>query len=144
MAFPKLELRGRGEPMNLDRIDNGDALVKLMDRCFSHMNETPDGLSSEQRGLIGDFLQSAQDWSEIVGEIGPKGYMDAGGDLQDQLDRMRKEGLLVYGTTRKLTLVSSAGDQEIWPESVLKIVHEHEALEPHPDHPEPDQLATED
>jgi hypothetical protein len=129
-AFPNLQLRGREEPLTLNRITSGDELVRMMDGTYSHMNAAPDHLSSAQRELVGDFLQSAQDWGEILGEIGPKGYMDAGGDLQDQIDQLRENGLLVYGTVRTLKLFTSVGGEDAWPESVLKLVHEHEALEP--------------
>lgn len=128
-TLPKLHLRGRERPLSLTRITSGDALVRMMDSTFSHMSDAPDGLTSAQRELVGDFLQSAQDWGEILGDIGPKGSMDAGQDLQDQIDALRDEGLLVYGTTRRLTLASSAGDESPWPESVVKVVHEHEARE---------------
>jgi len=126
-TLPKLEMRGRERPQALNRITSGDALVRMMDSAFSYVTGAPDGLSSTQRELVGDFLQSAQDWGECLGDIGPKGHMDAGQDLQDHIDGLRDEGLLVYGATRRLTLASSAGDESPWPESVLKVVHEHEA-----------------
>ena len=128
-TFPKVQMRGRERPLTLNKITSGDALVRMMDSTYSHMSEAPDGLSSNQRELVGDFLQSAQDWGECLGDIGPKGNMDAGQDLQDQIEALHEEGLLVYGTTRRMTLALSTGDESPWPESVVRVVHEHEARE---------------
>jgi hypothetical protein len=129
-TLPKLQMRGRERSLTLNRITSGDALVRMMDSTFSHVSDAPDDLPSSQRELAGDFLQSVQDWGECLGDIGPKGHMDAGQDLQDHIDALRGEGLLVYGTTRRLTLASSTGDESPWPESVLQIVRESEARQP--------------
>ena len=129
-AFPELKFRGRGQPLRLERMSSGDLLLGVMAAGFSHVHNPPEHLSSEQRELVGDFLQSAQDWADIHGDIGPKGHMDAGQDLQEHIDALLEQGLLVYAATRQLTLTSSNGDETPWLESVVKIVHEHEAREP--------------
>jgi hypothetical protein len=124
---PDIRLRGRNRRLRLELMRCGDALLDLLGPSFSFAYERPDRLSSSQRELLGSFLQSCQDWGDIYSEIGPKGHLDAGQDLQDGLDALRNEGLLVYAAQRPLTL--TGGDQESrWPEAVVKVVHERDAL----------------
>jgi hypothetical protein len=120
-------MQGRDEPLRLELVTSGDVLVGVMAAGLSYVHRIPAHLSARQRELVGDFLQSAQDWAEIHGDIGPKGHMEAGQHLQDRIDALRQEGLVVYAATRPLTLVSSAADETPWPESVVHLVHEDEA-----------------
>src|SRR5262249_46913749 len=101
---PELKLRGREKPLRLERITNGDALVRLVDSAFSFTTGAADGLSPAQREVVGDFLQSAHDWGEISDDIGPKGQMEAAQDLDDGIEGLRAQGLIVYATRRTLTL----------------------------------------
>lgn len=123
---PEIRVRGRNRPLRLELVSSGDTLIDILGPSFSYVYERPDGLSASQRELLGSFLQSCQDLGDIYGDIGPKGHLDAGQDLQDDLDSLREEGLVVYATLRRLTL--TVGDQESpWPEVVVKVVHELDA-----------------
>jgi hypothetical protein len=73
------------------------------------------------------LVTSCRRWSEAYGEIGPKDHLEAGQQLQDQLDALREQALVVYAATRHLTLTGGVGKDAPWPEAVVKIVHEHEA-----------------
>jgi hypothetical protein len=128
-----ISLRGRDRPLHLELVRSGDALLSLLGPSFSWSYGTPDDLSEPQRELLGDFLQACQDWSEAYGEIGPKGHLEGGQHLQDQIDTLREQALVVYAATRHLTLTGGVGHDAPWPEVVVKIVHEHEArAEPSP------------
>lgn len=125
-AWPtEIRLRGRNGPLRLELMRSGDALVDILGPSFSFAYERPDRLSASQRELVGSFLQSCQDWGDIYSDIGPKGHLDAGEDLQDCLDSLRQEGLVVYATLRRLAL--TGGDLESpWPEAVVKIAQEED------------------
>lgn len=94
------EIRGREKPITINRLTTGDEVLALLGRGYSRMHTTPPGMSSIQREKVGDFLQNAFDWSEIVGEIGPRGELEAGGQLQEEIDGLAIEGILVYGAVR--------------------------------------------
>lgn len=128
-GMPELKLQGRDRPLELRRITSGDTLMGILGGAFSYVNVPPDQLSRSQREVVGDFLQSAQDWGEIHGDIGPKGHMEAGQDLQDHLEVLASEGLLVYAATRQLIMATDRGDASPWPEAVVRVVHEHDARE---------------
>jgi len=125
------EIRGREKPITINRITTGDEFLSLLRRGYSRMHETPNGMTSIQREKVGAFLQNAFDWSEIVDEIGPQGELEAGGQLQEELDDLAVEGILVYGALR--ILACRTADEEAstpWPEAAIRVVHEHEALAP--------------
>jgi hypothetical protein len=76
-------------------------------------------------------LQNAFDWSEIVDEIGPQGELEAGGQLQEELNDLAAEGILVYGALRVLVCRTAGEEADTpWPEAAIRVVHEHEALAP--------------
>jgi hypothetical protein len=102
-------------------MQTGDALLDVVGPSLSFTYERPDRMSTSQRELVGDFLQACQDWGDIYGELGPKGRLDAGTQLQDGLDALREEGLVVYATLRPLTLAVD-GDESPWAEAAVKVV----------------------
>jgi 5-methylcytosine-specific restriction endonuclease McrA len=125
------EIRGREKPITINRLTTGDEVLALLGRGYSRMHTTPPDMSSIQREKVGAFLQNAFDWSEIVGEMGPQGELEAGGQLQEELDDLSVEGILVYGAVRGLGCRATGEEADTpWPEAVIRVVHEHEAREP--------------
>lgn len=121
-----IRLRGREKPMRLELVRSGDALLSVVGPAHSFAYKHPDTLSSEQRELLGDFLESCRDWGDIYGDIGPKGHLDAGQHLQDQLEALCAEGLAVYAGSRRLTL-TGAGPESPWREAVVAVLHDQDA-----------------
>jgi hypothetical protein len=128
-GMPELKLRGRDRNVRLDRMLSGDRLLSVVTNCLSYQNNTPEGVTAEQRALVGDFLQSAHDWADIYDEIGPKGHADAGQDLQDGIDGLLEEELVVYAGIQQLTMVNKADDSETpWPTAIVQILHLKDAI----------------
>jgi HNH endonuclease len=128
-GLPEFKLRGRDRNVRLERMVSGDRLLSVMTNCLAHQHNTPEGVTAEQRTLIGDFLQSAQDWAEIYDEIGPKGHADAGQDLQEGIDGLLEEALVVYAGIQRLTLVNETdGSETPWPTAIVQILHLKDAV----------------
>jgi HNH endonuclease len=125
------EIRGREKPITINRLTTGDEILALLGRGYSRMHNTPPGMSSIQREKVGAFLQNAFDSSEIVNEIGPQGELEAGGQLQEELDDLAIEGIIIYGALRVLACRTAGEDADTpWPEAVIRVVHEHEVRDP--------------
>jgi len=122
-----LRLAGQSEPVRLTLVESGDDLLGMLGPSLSITHEPPKRMGPRQRELVGDFLQSAQDWGDIYNDIGPKGWMDAGADLDAQLHELGEAGLVVYATLRSLRLVGNDGTESPWPDAVLKVVVESDA-----------------
>lgn len=123
-----IKLLGRDKPLALQRLRTGDDLLALLDGALSRVHDTPSGMSAIQREKVGAFLDNAFDWAEALDVMGPSAELEAGAQLQGELDDLAFEGMLVYGTIRKLVL--RAADENVetpWPEAVIRVVHEHEA-----------------
>ena len=125
-GMPDIRLRGRGRPVALTLVTSGDTLIDIVGPAFSAVYDRPDGLSRPQRRLLGDFFQSCQDWGDIYSDIGPRGHLDAGQDLDDHLGALNEDGLIVYVGARDLTLTGGGRDMP-WREAVVKALHEHDA-----------------
>lgn len=123
------EIRGREKPITINRLTTGDEVLALLGRGYSRVHNTPPRMSSIQREKVGAFLQNAFDSSEIAEEIGPQGELEAGGQLQEELDDLAVEGILVYGALRVLACRTAGEEAETpWPEAVIRVVHGHEAM----------------
>jgi hypothetical protein len=83
----------------LRRVDDGTRLISMLSdaQVYSFSHDHPD--SDEQASVIGSFLQDAQDWADIAGEIGPAGRTNAGMSLHQELTHLGKLGLHVYAGT---------------------------------------------
>ncbi len=46
---------------------------------------------------------------------------------------MREEGLIIYATTRQLSLSGGNREDSAWPEAVVQIIHERDALTTSPE-----------
>lgn len=124
-----ISLTGRDKPMRLEPVLSGDALLRLLASAFSCAHDYPERMSETQREMVGDFLQSCHDLSEAYDEVGPKDRLDAGQDLQAQIESLLvEEGLAVLAGTRKLTLAGN-GNKCLWPEAVVKVVNQKADIE---------------
>jgi hypothetical protein len=123
---PRLKLVNPQEPVRLERMDDGDQLIRVLANSLSHTHETSSGLSTSQLELVGNFLQEAFDWSEIYGDIGPKGHFDAAVRLRELLEELRSQGLVVFAGYRRMELTGGNGPPEPWLNVHVKVVHEDE------------------
>jgi hypothetical protein len=122
-----ISLSGRDAPVRLEPIASGDVLLRILGSSDSWVHDYPDGLSSTQRELVGDFLQSCQDWSEAYGDIGPKGHLDGGQELYEHINSLLVDhNLAIFAAKRQLTLAGN-GTELPWSEAVVKIIDVHEA-----------------
>jgi hypothetical protein len=127
---PRLRVVNPKEPVRLERVDDGDQLIRVLSNSLSHTHETSPGLSSPQLELVGNFLQEAFDWSEIYDDIGPKGHFDAAVRLREFLEELRDEGLIVYAGYRQMELTGGSGSPEPWLNVHVKVVREDEVRQP--------------
>jgi len=127
---PRLQVKDPREAVRLERMDDGDQLIRVLAASLSHSHETPSGLSSSQLELVGGFLQEAFDRSEIYGDVGPKGHFDAARNLQEFLDDLKEDGLIVYAGYRRMELSGGIGPPEPWLDAIVKVVREEEARQP--------------
>jgi hypothetical protein len=114
--------RGRDQPVQLEPVLSGDALLQRLASSDSSTHAYPDNMSESQREAVGDFLQACQDWSEAYEDIGPQGQVEGGQDLQERIETLlMDEDLAIFVGTRQLALVGN-GNELPWRETAIKIV----------------------
>lgn len=76
-------------------------------------------MTTETRELIGDLLQACQDWGDIFDDVGPKGHLEAGEQLQGLLDELDQTGVKVFVGRRQRKLVLH-GRSTPWIEIIIR------------------------
>lgn len=95
---------------------------------FGDLSEA-DG-TDEELDITADFLQQANDWAEISGDIsatGPAAIRDAKRSLGAALAVLAERGFVVHGGRRKLLLTGGVGPPAIWYEAILQILRVDDA-----------------
>jgi hypothetical protein len=120
--MPDIGWRGRERPFQLEPALSGDALLRRLSSSESWTHDYPDHMSVSQREAVGGFLQACQDQSEAYEDIGLRGRIEGGQDLQERIDTLlMDEDLGIFVGTRQLALVGN-GNEMPWRETAIKIV----------------------
>ncbi len=125
----RLAYQDRLADLKFHHMSSGDMLMGAIASSLSYSHGHPPDLSSEQRQLLGDFLQAAADWGDIHDSTGPKGHFEAAEDLQGYIDELRALGLVVYATNRRLKLSGGSGPPSDWQHVTIYAFHEADMLE---------------
>jgi len=112
-------------PPYLFRLTTGNQVLDVVgDASACSMNH--DGLRSQAEvDLVGDFLQSAQDWGEMWSELGPASRVNASFNLTQSLEELEQAGFFVFGGREVQFL--EGGNQEKsspWPVATLSVLRE--------------------
>ena len=127
---PRLKVIDPSEPIRLERMDDGDQLIRLLSNSLSHTHDIAPGLTDPQLELVGTFLQEAADWRDIYEDIAPRGHFEAAVALRKFLQELRSEGLIVYAGYRRMELSGGVGPPEPWLNAHVKIAREDEVEQP--------------
>ncbi len=125
--FPRLRIEEPDSAPALIRIDHGKTLLDVFRSACVGSRKVPPLLSSDQRSLVVDFLDSFDCWNEAYEEVGWGRQLEAEHDLDDQLEALRDVGLFVFAGTKKCTMVAEGRDPVPWPHAILVVVHEVDA-----------------
>ena len=60
--------------------------------------------------VIATLQSSYSTLGQILSDIGPRGHLDAGQDLDDHLGALNEDGLAIYAGSRDLTLTGGERD----------------------------------
>lgn len=108
--------------VRVEPITTGGTLMAMVSDAMAYSFTYSEPLPADSSDLVGDFLQNAQDWGELGGDLGPKARMDAAVDLQRQISQLAELGFLVFAgwTTYRLQGLDM-------PTLVLRVTHIDEA-----------------
>jgi hypothetical protein len=86
-------------PSHLVRLTSGGDVFRVLDRASGYLLEHDDPKSETEAELIGGFLQDAQDWADISGDLEPSDRVRATLQLTKALRALDETGFWVFGAT---------------------------------------------
>jgi hypothetical protein len=124
MALRTAEARRQGGiefedpgPIALTPVISGGQLARMMGEALAYTFECSELEGSEER-IAAELFQSANDWGDIYGDVGPSGHADAAEDLGEQLAGALAADLILLGDVVEMN-VRTAGTRDRWPVAVL-------------------------
>lgn len=104
----------------LPRIKLGSELVRILrgvEFC-SFGNDEPE--DEEEAELIGTFLETLQDWGDILDSLDAGAVVRAGFSLKQDIERLSQRGLLVFGERSRRPVPGETGLWEVASVFVLR------------------------
>lgn len=103
---------------DIARLNTGTDVVDVVMGSSAYFLSTDHPGGDAEAELIGGFLQEAQDWADIAGDVGTKGRVDAAMSLHSQVVELGSRGLAVVGGRGEYRLAKDL----VVPASVLRVI----------------------
>jgi len=106
-------------PQKIPLVTSGGQLLSLAfgsDGCYPNFS---DGLTAHEAELVGSFIQSVCDWSDLASDLLPGAQVRAATSLQEELDEIRAAGFLVFAAHEPQRI--EGGDLPARPLTVLHL-----------------------
>jgi transcriptional regulator with XRE-family HTH domain len=100
--------------LDVQRATSGKQLADLASRAHCWAFDHPEPETSEQKQLVGAFLDNLKDWGDILGDLPPSALLDATANFSEMLVDLEKSGYWVYVGERTVTLKMKDGNTEPW------------------------------
>lgn len=105
----------------LRRMDTGTELMDSFTYCVAWRTQHPDPMSEDEANLLGSFVGTLHEWSEIWGDVDPGKRVKVKFQMRQSLEELREAGFVVYVGVREMTLEGGVGGPTSWPEALLSI-----------------------
>lgn len=101
-------------PKQLPRVLDGKTLFNLASVCLSMHQDFPGDLTDEETELVGGFIQTVTDWSDISYEMEPVQIVRASKNIMDEMLELDRNGFLVFAGIEKQTIEGGIGGKSNW------------------------------
>lgn len=116
--------QGQGKPKNelfAVRVTEGKQVINILSNAYAFDFDSDELENEEEVNLVGAFLQDAQDWGDILSEIGASERVKAAFNTSQSLKELENHGFYVFGAVHRRTL-KILGRNEAWPVAVLRVI----------------------
>lgn len=110
-------------PAFLFKLSTGKEVLDIVGNAMAYAFDHDELSSSEEVELVGGFLQTAQDWGDLSGELEAGGRVQTAYDLTQALRQLEQAGFFVFGG-REVQLLEG-GEQSSpsnWPVAILRVL----------------------
>jgi hypothetical protein len=108
-------------PEYLLRLTSGAEVFKIMQGAcgFSFDHDEPE--SEKETELVASFLQEAQDWGDLSGDLEAGEQVRAAFRISTLVDELERAGFWIFGARETQRLEVGLGPPSAWPVAILEI-----------------------
>lgn len=114
-------VRAASSILVLPRVVSGQELAAIVWGSDAYLPLNEDPANEQEAATIGDFLQSVQEWGDILDEVGADGRVHAEFSLRQQIEDLESAGFGVYAIRQKRR-VRIAGQPADWDVAAVAIL----------------------
>jgi len=123
-ATPRLRWRRKTVPEHLMRLTSGVALSDLILGAHAYAFDHEDLTSEQETELVGEFLQTCQDYGDIGDDFGAQQRVQMTTELGRSLEELAREGFYVFGGTEVRELTGAEGGPEDFVIAILRVLRD--------------------
>jgi hypothetical protein len=109
-------------PTHLVRLTSGRALWAIIDGTSAYRFGHDELTSQAETDLVSSFLQDAQDYGDLSGDLEAGGRVKAAFELGTRLDELERAGFWVFGEREVCRLEGGVGAPSSFPVAVLQVL----------------------
>ncbi|MBI2871252.1 MAG: HNH endonuclease [Candidatus Omnitrophica bacterium] len=123
-AIPLVRVRRIKEnvPTHLVRLTSGREILTIVDRASAFTFEHDDLKSPAEVELIGGFLQEAQDYGDLSGDLEAGDRVKAAFEMSTRLEELEQAGFWVFGGREVRRLEGGVGSPSPFPVAILQVL----------------------
>lgn len=109
-------------PSHLVRLTSGREIMTVVDGAYGFSFDHEEPQSQTEVDLLSEFLQEAQDWGDLSGELEAGDRVRAGHRLSTLLQELEAAGFWVFGGREIRRLEGGREPPSPWPVAILEVV----------------------
>lgn len=109
-------------PTHLIRLTSGGAILAVVDGASAFAFEHDELKSQLEVDLISGFLQEAQDYGDLSGDLGAGGRVKAVFEMGARLEELEQSGFWVFGGREVRRLEGGVGSPSPFPVAILHVL----------------------
>lgn len=109
-------------PTHLLRLKSGQDILKIVDGASAFWFEQYELKSPAEVDLVGGFLQEAQDYGDLSGDLEAGDRVKAAFEMSARLEELRQAGFWIFGEREVRRLEGGIGSPSPFPVALIRIV----------------------
>jgi hypothetical protein len=109
-------------PTHLLRLTSGRAILSIVDGALAFAFDHDELRSPAEVDLIGAFLQEAQDYGDLSGDLEAGDHVRVAFEISARLEQLEQAGFWVFGGREVRRLEGGVGSPSAFPVAILEVL----------------------
>jgi HNH endonuclease len=118
---PRIRRIKENIPPFLLRLTSGAEVFKIVSNACAFSFDHDEPKSEAEAELLATFLQEAQDWGELSGDLEAGARVRAAFSIGASIEELERAGFWVFGAREIQRLEGGVGPPETWPVAILNV-----------------------